>query len=305
MGLSLLRTTSSFMALDTIHGPETSEFASLAWISSPKVKLEYRRGSWTLSLKLFLDILVLPKLQYFSKFSPLPCQLRFILSFHLTQTKHRCCSQTLPLSLPLSNPSGIFLALSQNPSTSDDPPLSLPVSVAILVRPGVHQLPPGPELKPFSSGLFSTEKAGWPFRNVEAIMLRSWQGDLSLWASSYMTSHVSYPTQEAQPWWSPQLLWHKEPVCIMAPLPLQFCLGYRVNNLRASESSVKYLCLEFHFDLSVKTATLSMQGPFRFPYSILSAKHSMYTWSSNPLDRPPAHSACPLIRHTYLEPYLL
>lgn len=31
---------SSFMALDTIHGPETSEFASLAWISSPKVKLE-------------------------------------------------------------------------------------------------------------------------------------------------------------------------------------------------------------------------------------------------------------------------
>lgn len=99
----------------------------------------------------------------------------FILSFHLPKNKHQCCSRILPLSLPLSNPSGIFLALSQNSSTSDDPPLSLPVS-ATLVRPGVHQLPPGPELKPFSSGLFSTENAGWPFRNLDAIMLQSLTG---------------------------------------------------------------------------------------------------------------------------------
>lgn len=42
-------------------------------------------------------------------------------------------------------------------------------------------------------------------------------------------------------------------------------------------------------------------SPIRFclPYT------AMYTWSSNPLDTPPAHSACPLICHTYIEPYLL
>lgn len=131
------------------------------------------------------------------------------------------------------------------------------------------------------------------------------QGDLSFWASSCMTSHVSSPTQEVQSWWSPQLLWHNEPVCIMVPLPLQFCLGYRENNLRSSESTVKYLLLEFHFDLPVKTATLSRQGPFRFPYSILSAIHCNVYLRFKPLRHATSTFCLFIDTSPYIEPYLL
>lgn len=152
---------------------------------------------------------------------------------------------------------------------------------ATLVRPELHHLP---ELKAFSSEVCSQPRIqGEPFGTWIPSCYSSLQGDLAFSPSPWMTSDFSSPTHEAQPWQSPQLLWHTDPACILEPLYLQFCVKNRENNPRSSKSSIKYLLLEFHFDLLVKIATCVLQGLFSSSYPILSAISCNVYLRFNPL----------------------